>query len=94
MLRKVSFCLLSIAFIICLGLWYGHYRFWQENVRASEVNCKINKICFSGDGPNTYEFVAERYFRILLFLLFFLVGKIVKHQIISQTVCVSSIALI
>ena len=94
MLRKVSFGLVLIAFIVCLGLWYEHYQFWQESVRESELNCRINKICFSAGGPHTYEVLAERYFRILLFLLFFLVGKLIKHQITSQTICVSSIALI
>ncbi len=93
MLRKISFGLLLIAFIVCLGLWYEHYQVWQENIRATELNCRINKICFSADGPHTYGFLADRYFCILCFLLFFLAGKLTQPKLISLTVCISSIVL-
>lgn len=94
MLRKTSFVLLSIAFIICFGLWFEHYRVWQNSIWKAAYNCRVNKMCFSGDGPHTYGFLAEQYLFVLLFLLFFFIGKFIKSPIISITVCLSSIILI
>lgn len=94
MLKKISFGLLFIAFIICFGLWFEHHRVWQENVRETEFNCRVNKHCFSGGGPHTYGFLAEQYMFVLIFLISFCVGKIIKPPILSITICLSSVILI
>ncbi len=94
MLRKISFGLFLTSFIICFGLWFEHYQVWQNSVQEAELNCRVNKLCFSGDGPHTYGFLAEQYIFILFFLLFFLIGNFIKSPIIKITVCLSSIILI
>lgn len=94
MLKKLSFGILIIAFIICFGLWFEHYQVWQSSVQEAEYNCRVKKICFSGDGPHTYGFLAEQYLFALFFLLFFLIGKFIKPPKISITVCISSVLLI
>ena len=94
MLRKFSFLLFVIAFVICFGFWFEHYQVWQNSIQEAEYNCRVNKICFSADGPHTYGYLAEQYILALAFLACCFIGKFIKSPIISITVCLSSTVLI
>ncbi len=89
MLKKASICLSLIPFMICLWLYLGHQAFDMElemQVRTSGLSI--------GNGPTTYGFLTERYFCILLLLLFFLFGEMIKTKLISFSICVSTLILI
>ena len=83
-----------IVFIICLGLLLEHWKAWDDSVAESEVNCRITGICFAAHGQHTYEIAADRYVRILVFLVFFLAGLFFRSKVISLSVCLTSVFLI
>ncbi|MCA1639949.1 MAG: hypothetical protein LC768_16750, partial [Acidobacteria bacterium] len=95
MLRKISIGLALLALLISILLYGERYGF-DQGVQAAALDEKIRlalhgikEISFGVHGPRTYEFLSNRYFYISCFLIFYLIGKFIKYESISQIACIT-----
>lgn len=97
MLRNISIGFAFIALIICLILFAEHHAFEQGWNLASDFwnNTTPDSPSFSiGTGPSTYGFLIERYLITGFLLVIYVVGELIKKELLSKIICLSSLILI
>jgi hypothetical protein len=90
-LLSISFA--TIILLLCVRFYGECIGFDQGYSLAEQIN-KESDIKLSGGWPTTYSFLAERYYFMGCFLILFLFGKMLKQEIISPLVCISSLGII
>jgi hypothetical protein len=95
MLKTTSIYLAVIALVIIAYLFGAHYGF-DQGVQTAEINERVKFAAygielpkFSAGGLRTYEELTRRYFLIIFFLTFYLIGKFIKSELISHIICLS-----
>ncbi len=84
MLRKfsivnvIAICSINV-FLIGINLGFGY--------KATET------IEFSVSSESGYEFLTRCYIGICFWLIVFIIGKLIKNEVTSQTICISSLIL-
>ncbi len=97
MLRNISIGFAFIALNICLILFAEHHAFEQGWNLASDFwkSKTSDSISFSsGSGPTTYGFLTERYLITGFLLAIYVVGELVKKELLSKIICLFSLTLI
>jgi len=94
-LKTISICLAVIALIIIAYLCGAHYGF-DQGVQTAEINERVKFAAygielpkFSSGGLRTYEELTRRYFLIILFITFYLIGEFIKSKLVSHIICLS-----
>ncbi|HEX9959700.1 MAG TPA: hypothetical protein VGB00_02045 [Pyrinomonadaceae bacterium] len=85
MLRKTSIIIALIVLVITVSMSGQHFGF----ERGYDYGVKTFAGIFSS-GETAYQYLGECYADITTLLLSFLVGRLIKKEILSQIICISS----
>ena len=85
MLRKISIILALVVLVINVSMSGWHFGF----DRGYDYGVKTFTKIFSS-GETAYGYLGELYANITGLLLIFLVGRLIKIEILSQIICISS----
>jgi hypothetical protein len=86
MLRKISIILALVVLVVNVSMSGQHSGF----ERGYDYGVKTFSQIYLSDGGTAYEYLGECYAHITAVLVVFLAGRLIKKEIPSQIICISS----